>query len=137
MKDIFCRIIEGEIPSSRVYEDEDCIVILDLSQLNKGHCLVIPKQHYETYLDCPDELLSHLSSVAKKIGNALMKAFGAKGVNILANCYPEAGQEVPHFHIHVIPRYEGITGGFALKTTPQDTSNVDFKALALEIAKAI
>ena len=137
MNDIFCRIIAGEIPSAKVYEDEQALAILDLSQLNKGHTLVMPKAHYETMLDCPKELLGHLFDIAKRIGIAQQKVLGAAGVNILVNCYKEAGQEVPHFHIHVIPRYVGVEGGFHLANEAQDTSKLDFAKLAETLSQAL
>lgn len=109
-KDVFCRIIEGEIPSYTLYEDEDVIAILDISQVTKGHTLVISKKHYENFLATPKEVMHKVMDVAQRIGQAQITTLGAKGVNILTNCYPEAGQTVMHFHVHVIPRYENNDG---------------------------
>ncbi|MCR4562523.1 MAG: HIT family protein [Bacilli bacterium] len=137
MKDIFCRIIEGEIPSNKVYEDDDVIAILDISQLTKGHTLVIPKEHYDNMLSCPKELLHKVIDVAQRIGQACVSVLGAKGVNILTNVNEIAGQSVPHFHVHVIPRYVAGEGGFQLTMKPQDISDLNLPMLAEEIKKEI
>ena len=113
-KDVFCRIIDGEIPSYRLYEDDDVIAILDISQVTKGHTLVISKKHYENFLATPKEVMHKVMDVAQRIGQAQITTLNAKGVNILTNCYPEAGQTVMHFHVHVIPRYEK-NDGFCLE----------------------
>lgn len=104
---IFCKIARREINHNRVYEDKDVIAFLDILPASKkgGHTLVIPKQHYETIEDIPEELLSKLIKVAKKVSVALMK--NSDGVNIVQNNKKAAGQFVPHVHFHVIPRYRG------------------------------
>ena len=110
MKDIFCRIIEGEIPSTKIYEDDDVLVILDISQTTKGHALVLPKAHCDNVLDCPKDLLDKIFETAQKVAKAEIKAFGCQGVNILTNAGEKAGQSVMHFHVHVIPRYNHQDG---------------------------
>ena len=110
MKDIFCKIIDGEIPGSKIYEDDDILVILDISQLTKGHSLVIPKAHYESVLDCDEEIVAKVYKVAQKVAKALVKAYNCAGVNILTNAKEAAGQSVPHFHVHVLPRYDENDG---------------------------
>lgn len=137
MKDVFCRIIEGEIPSSKVYEDDDVLAILDISQVTKGHTLVIPKEHYDNMLSCPKELLHKVMDVAQRIGQADMAVLGAKGVNILTNVGEMAGQSVNHFHVHVIPRYVAGEGGFMLEMKGSDTSELNLPALAESISNAI
>lgn len=137
MKDIFCKIIDGDIPSTRVYEDDDVLAILDISQTTRGHTLVMPKKHYESLLDCPKETLTKVMLIAQRIGQAEVSVLGAKGVNILTNCGEMAGQTVPHFHVHVIPRYVGGQGGFQLTMTQQDTSKMNLPVLAEEISKGI
>ena len=102
---VFCKIIDGSIPSSKVYEDDDVIAILDLSQAEKGHTLVIPKKHFSNILDIEDYEYLKVMNKAKDIAKAVVKAFNADGVNILNNCNEAAGQTVMHFHVHVIPRY--------------------------------
>ena len=137
MKDVFCKIIDGEIPSTRVYEDEDVLAILHISQTTRGHTLVMPKKHCESLLSCPAETLTKVMMIAQRIGQAEVSILGAKGVNILANCGEAAGQSVPHFHVHVIPRYIGGEGGFRLEMTSQDTSMMNLPMLAKEISDAM
>ena len=101
---IFCKIIKGELPSIKVYEDNEVLAFLDINPVNAGHTLVVPKKHYENIHDLPDALFAKIAVVAKKIADAIIKA-GAKGVNIGMNNGVHAGQVVFHAHIHVMPRY--------------------------------
>lgn len=137
MSDIFCKIISGEIPSSKVYEDDDVLAILDISQTTRGHTLVIPKKHYDNFLSCPQELMHKVMDVAQRIGQAEISILGAKGINILSNVGEVAGQSVNHFHVHVIPRYLGGEGGFQIEMKGQDTSGMDLPRLAMDISKAM
>ena len=105
-KDVFCKIVDGEIPCYKLYEDDDVLAFLDISQVTKGHALVISKKHFENFFSTPQEIMHKVMDVAQRIGQVDIKLLGAKGVNILSNCYPEAGQSVMHFHVHVIPRYD-------------------------------
>ncbi|MCQ2815000.1 MAG: HIT family protein [Bacilli bacterium] len=109
-KDVFCKIVDGEIPCYKLYEDEDVLAFLDISQVTKGHALVICKKHYPNFLATPQETMHKVMDVAQRIGQVQIKMLGAKGVNILSNCYEAAGQTVNHFHVHVIPRYEKQEG---------------------------
>ena len=102
---IFCKIVKGEIPSSKVYEDANFLAFLDIRPLNKGHTLVIPKKHYETVLDIPDEDIKEMSHLIKKISQALSLAIAPDGFNIFCNNNQAAGQEVPHLHFHIAPRF--------------------------------
>lgn len=104
---VFCKIIDGKIPSAKVYEDNDVISFLDIMPANKGHCLVAPKKHYETLLDIPEEDLASLIKAAKRITKALSLSIGNGSYNILMNNGKEAGQLVAHAHIHIIPRFKG------------------------------
>lgn len=113
-KDIFCRIIDGEIPCYKLYEDDDVLAFLDISQVTKGHALVVSKKHYENFLTTPQSEMHKVMDVAQRIGQIQIKMLGAKGVNILSNAYEAAGQTVIHFHVHVIPRY-GDNEGFILE----------------------
>ena len=103
---IFCAIANHEIPSSIVYEDEEVMAFLDISQVTKGHTLVIPKQHVSDLLACEPKTLTKVIQTAQLLGNRIMKATGAQGMNVLSNVKEAAGQTVPHFHIHLIPRYD-------------------------------
>ena len=113
---IFCDIIEGKIPSAKVYEDDDVLAILDISQTTKGHTLVLPKKHYENFLQMPDEELGKLMSTVKALAEKICRALGASGVNVLINTNEAAGQTVMHAHVHIIPRYgedDGIKISFS------------------------
>lgn len=109
-KDIFCRIIDGEIPCYKLYEDNDVLAFLDISQVTKGHALVVCKEHYDNFLSVPHDTMHKVMDIAQRIGQVDVAMLGAKGVNILTNCYEAAGQTVMHFHVHVIPRYETNEG---------------------------
>ena len=100
-------IINGDIPSTKLYEDDLCIAILDINPVNKGHALVISKECYPTFTDAPIETLSHMMEIARRIDQKQREALKADGTNIMINNSPASGQEVPHLHIHVIPRKEG------------------------------
>jgi len=102
----FLKIINGEIPSVKLYEDSKCIVILDINPVAKGHCLIIPKQVFATVGECPIELLSHLFDVVKLVDAKQRKVLACDATNIFINNGKAAGQEIPHLHIHVVPRYE-------------------------------
>lgn len=116
---IFCKIADGVIPSYKIYEDDDVLAFLDVNPVTYGHTLVISKEHYETALSARKEILHKVMDVAQRIGQVQIKQLGAKGVNILTNCYEAAGQTVRHFHVHVIPRYES-TDGFKLEFKTSD-----------------
>lgn len=107
---IFCKIINHEIPASVIYEDEDVCAILDISQVTDGHTLVMPKEHVESILDCPPVLLSKIMSVAQTLSKDILIKMNAKGVNVLTNAKPVAGQSVMHFHVHILPRYDENDG---------------------------
>lgn len=102
---IFCKLVKGEIPSSKVYEDEKFLAFLDISPINKGHALVIPKEHFENLIETPDELMGDLWVMVKKIAKAVKQATGADGINFGSNNGRAAGQIILHTHIHVIPRF--------------------------------
>lgn len=106
MSTIFKRIIDREIPADIVYEDDVVLAFLDIHPVRKGHTLVIPKEECVNILDAKPEVLGHMMIVAQKVANALMKTTEAKGINIHMNNGHEAGQDVPHAHIHVIPRFK-------------------------------
>jgi len=122
---IFCKIIEGEIPSNTLYEDEKFKVILDVSPANKGHSLIIPKEHYENIFEIPEALEKEAFSLAKKTAKILMTSGFGEGINILQNNNEAAGQTVNHFHIHVIPRKSGDT--VTIKAKPIDLNENEMK----------
>lgn len=104
---LFCKIITGEIPSTKVYEDETVLAFLDIHPVNIGHTLVIPKTHYTSLYETPDEILAHIIAVAKKLSIAIKGALTADGINIEMNNDAPAGQVIFHTHIHIIPRFSG------------------------------
>jgi len=103
---IFCKIIRGEIPSHQVYEDDKVLAFLDITPVNPGHTLVIPKAHYENLLDLPEEGAKNLIVAVKKIAGAVVAATGAEGFNLGLNNGAVAGQMVGHVHFHIMPRWE-------------------------------
>ena len=104
---VFCKIISGEYSSSKIYEDDKILAILDLSQATTGHTLVMPKEHYENIFDLDLETAKQLFSVVKKISNHYQNVIpNLKGINLLNNNGAKAGQTVMHYHMHIIPRYE-------------------------------
>lgn len=107
MATVFEMIINGEIPSVKLYEDDQCIVILDINPVAKGHALVISRKPYPTFTDVPAETLHHMMDVARKVDQKQREVLKAEGTNIMINNSPASGQEVPHLHIHVIPRISG------------------------------
>ncbi len=110
MKDnncIFCKIAGGEIPSSTLYEDEMVRVILDISPASKGHALILPKEHYANLYEISDEMASHVIKTAKKMAKKMQEELGVEGLNVLQNNGELAGQTVFHYHMHLIPRYQG------------------------------
>lgn len=103
---IFCKIIEGEIPSNTIYEDEEFKVILDLAPAAKGHALILPKEHYADIYEIDEEVAGRVMKLAKKLAIHMTKVLGCDGFNILQNNREVAGQTVFHFHVHLIPRYK-------------------------------
>lgn len=104
---IFCKIVKGELPSHKVYEDEHTLAFLDIRPVNLGHTLVIPKDHFENIYTLPDETMARLSLAVKKVAIAVKQGVDADGINIGMNNEASAGQVVFHAHIHIIPRIEG------------------------------
>lgn len=104
---IFCKIIAGEVPSAKIYENEDVLAFLDINPVNPGHTLVVPKKHCKNFYETPDDVLAKLIAVSKKVTHAMKRGLDADGTNITLNNDPAAGQVVEHTHIHVIPRHAG------------------------------
>lgn len=102
---IFCDIVAGRASAVKVLETPRILAFLDIAPVNYGHTLVIPKEHYPTLLDLPDELWTEMGQVSRQVARALMKALFARGFNLGMNNFDAAGQAVFHAHLHVIPRY--------------------------------
>ncbi len=121
---VFCKIVRGEIPCYKVYEDEDFLAFLDVKPLTKGNALVIPKKHYRWVDDVPD--FGEYFEVARKVGQATKKAFGAEFIS-----YITIGLEVSHAHIRVVPRYKDDKhGGLVTLEVTEDFSDEEMKDIA-------
>ena len=104
---VFCKIVAGQIPVTKIYEDEVIFAFLDIGPISDGHTLVIPKQHFERLHDCPAELLSNFASHLGQIAKAVAAAMNSDGYNVLCNNGRAAGQLIDHLHFHIIPRNTG------------------------------
>lgn len=132
---IFCKIVNGDIPSSVLYEDEEFKVIMDISPASKGHAVILPKIHAANIYEVPEEVASKIFVVAKKVATAMKEELQCDGVNILQNNEEVAGQTVFHLHVHVIPRYKDDE---VMITWPhKDSYDYDYKALAEAIGARI
>lgn len=107
---VFCKIVKWETPSQRVHEDDKYIAFLDINPINFGHILVIPREHYPTLHETPDEVLAGMIALAKKIAPALVRAMNADGYNLGVNTGEAAGMAIAHVHFHLIPRF--VDDGF-------------------------
>ena len=112
---IFCKIIRGELPSYKVYEDEKTVAFLDIKPVNAGHTLVVPKKHSQNIFDIASEDWAATAETVRQVATAVEKGLGADGVNIAMNNREHAGQVVHHPHVHIIPRFKGD----GLKLMPQ------------------
>ena len=108
---IFCKIIGGEIPSNTIYEDDEFKVILDASPASKGHALILPKEHYADIYEIDEKTAGHAMQLAKKLAKHMTDVLKCDGFNIVQNNHEIAGQTVFHFHMHLIPRYNGDSVG--------------------------
>ena len=103
---LFCKIIKGDIPSNCIYEDERFKVILDIGPVSKGHALILPKNHYADLYEIPEDLAADTFKLAKKLMISMTGKLDCDGFNVLQNNKEAADQSVPHFHMHLIPRYK-------------------------------
>jgi histidine triad (HIT) family protein len=131
---VFCKIVKGEIPSAKVFENEHVLAFLDLSQVTKGHTLIIPKVHKENLFELTPEIAKNIFEVAPTIANALKETYQPIGLNAVNNNGEKAGQSVFHFHLHLIPRYgEGDGFGAVWKNNQSDYSSLDLQQMAADI----
>lgn len=123
---VFCKIIRGEIPSRKIYEDKHTLSFMDVAMDVDGHILAVPKVHVKNILDCDPDTLAHLMNTVKRISNQLVDNCGYDGVNLLNASDESAGQSVPHFHIHIIPRKkdDGIDAWPAFNGATRDAEQV-------------
>lgn len=128
---IFCKIANGDIPSSTIYEDDFFRVILDLSPATKGHALILPKQHMADIFEMNEDLAAKVFVLANKIAKAMKEALGCDGLNIVQNNGSTAGQTVFHFHMHLIPRY--INDGQTISWIPGTSEPEEREVVAKQI----
>ena len=131
---IFCKIVKGDIPAYRVYEDEKVYAFLDINPLSKGHVLVLSKEHYVNVLDTPKELYGYMNEIAKEIAMKIQKEYAPEGILINQNNGRKAKQVVDHIHIHVKPIYgdtELPSEGDLRKEFPEDEMKEIQKVLSL------
>jgi len=130
----FCRIIAGEVPAARVFEDADCLAFLDHRPLFAGHCLLVPKTHYETLQDLPAAIASRLFANASRLSAAVEEGLGAEGAFVAIN--NRVSQSVPHVHMHVVPRRkgDGLRGFFWPRRKYRDDAEMEQTRAALEKA---
>lgn len=123
---IFCKIVKGELPSFKLYEDSEIVSFLTIAPINEGHALVVPKEHYKDLFDTPKELLEKIISKSQKISNAIKQTTGCSGINIVQNNGKSAGQEIMHYHMHLIPRHEddGLEQWHGKEKTPDEIKTV-------------
>ena len=131
---IFCKIVKGEIPSTKILETEKSYCFLDINPINPGHLLVIPKEHYVTIFEMPDDILADLIVNVRKLSEAVYKAVSAEGINVVQNNYRAAGQLIDHAHFHIIPRFSNdgfLTSWPGKPANPADLNKVKEKITAL------
>ncbi|WP_078381547.1 HIT family protein [Sutcliffiella halmapala] len=135
---IFCKIIEGDIPGAKVYEDEHVLAFLDISQVTKGHTLVIPKVHKKDIYELTPDIAANLFKAVPKIAKSIQNQFHPIGLNLLNNNGEDAGQSVFHYHIHIIPRYgKGDGFGAVWKSNQSEYTSADLQEISSKIAAGI
>lgn len=130
---LFCKIINNEIPSYKIYEDDKFLAFLDISQATTGHTLIVPKKHYANIFELDDEVAQEILIVVKKVSLLLKEKLGISDVNIINNSGKLAGQTVDHFHIHIVPRYPN--DDLQILSVNHSPSNEELSALCNKITK--
>lgn len=124
---IFCKIIKGDIPSYTIYEDDEFKVILDVGPVSKGHALILPKNHYQDLYELPEDTAADAIKLAKRMMIQMTEKLGCDGFNICQNNKEAADQTVPHFHMHLVPRYNGGQKFFSytpLEFSPEEMAGI-------------
>jgi len=132
---IFCKIITGDIPSTKVHEDDQLLVIMNIHPVTPGHLLIIPKQHFADTLEADDNVVSALALATKKIAPAVMTATGAPGFNLIVNTGAAAGQVIFHAHWHIIPRHDD--DGLAHWPGNQNATTAEIEQVAMTIKSTL
>lgn len=136
MKDtncLFCKIANGEIPSKTIFEDADFRVFLDLGPASEGHALIVPKEHYANLFELPEDTAAGVMRLAKKLAVQMKEKLNCDGLNLVQNNGEVAGQTVHHFHMHVIPRYEG--DGQKIGWKPGEPTQEELEEIRAKIAE--
>lgn len=131
---LICKIVDGKIPSKKIYEDDDCIAILDINGANPGHTFIIPKEHYPILEKVPDQLAGRLFSISNKVSSAIFDTLNIQGTNIFVSNGIAAGQKVAHFMINVIPRNEN--DNVNLQWPPKQLSEEEMSTVELKLKES-
>jgi histidine triad (HIT) family protein len=131
---IICNIVSGKVPSKKVYEDEDCLAVLDVNGANPGHSFIIPKEHHPILEKVPDQIVGKLFSIANKVSSAIFETLNIQGTNIFVSNGIAAGQKVAHFMINVIPRNENDK--INLQWPPKQLSEEEMSTVELKLKEA-
>jgi Diadenosine tetraphosphate (Ap4A) hydrolase and other HIT family hydrolases len=131
---VFAKILDGDIASYKVYEDDIAYAFLDISQITTGHTLVIPKKASISLLETDDEIAAYIFKIATQLAKKIVQNLGASGCNILTNAHAVAGQEVMHFHVHIIPRYDE-NDGLAIKFISSNPTSENLSTILEKINK--
>ncbi len=134
---VFCDIVAGRLPASIVYEDEDCVAFMDIYPVHPGHTLVIPRRHAVDLVDCPSDIAARLFVVSAELAPSIVAATGADGFNVWTANGAEAGQEVFHLHLHILPRHRRDTFGLRFpKGYPVEADRKELEEMAANIRQA-
>ncbi|MFW6107651.1 MAG: HIT family protein [bacterium] len=131
---VFCKIVAGELPGHKVYEDDDVLAFLDITPMTRGHTLVIPKPHHRNLLETPPAALESVTAAIPRIAEAVVEATDADGFNVLQSNEPCAGQCVFHVHFHVVPRHEGDGLGLGFRQSEPVEDDLEETAGAIRAA---
>ena len=132
---VFCKIVKGEIPCFKIFEDENVLAFLDINPVTKGHCLVIPKTHFENIFDISEDTLQKVTVATKHISVKIKNSLQADGIRISQSSGEEAGQVISHFHLHIIPRYknDGLLNNHWSNANPPKADFEELKKIALRL----
>lgn len=135
---IFCKIVNNEIKPKKIAENKHAIAFLDAFPISSGHCLVVPKNHYDNFSSCPAEIIGEVATLAHEVANKLKKSnLDIKGFNYLSNEQKIAGQEIPHFHLHIIPKYSEKSGFSFIVNNKSDEEKTNQTKINDELDKLI
>jgi len=129
---IFDKILSGELPSYKIYEDDAVYAFLDISQVSPGHTLIIPKKPSPSLLETDDDIAAIVFQRATILAKIIVRTLGADGCNIITNAHESAGQEVMYFHVHIVPRFSG-DDGIGLNFTPTNPTEAQLSELQTKL----